>query len=117
MNFVTTTLGRILFAVPFGIFGLFHFMNAGAMKGMVPFPPQVVWIYVTGAALIAAAISIVINKKARLASLLLGAMLLIFVLSIHLPGVLGGDQSAMPNLLKDLSLSGAAFTFAGISKD
>ena len=117
MNFVTTTLGKILFAIPFGIFGIFHFMNADGMKGMVPFPPQLVWIYLTGAALIAASVSILINKKAKLSSLLLGVMLLVFALSIHLPSVIGGDQMSMPNLLKDLALSGAAFLYSGNAKD
>lgn len=117
MNFITKTLGRILYALPFGIFGLFHFMNASQMQGMVPFPPQIVWVYVTGAALLAACISIVINKKAKLASLLLGIMLLIFVLAIHLPNALGGDHAAVANLLKDAALAGAAFVIAGISKD
>ena len=117
MNFITTTLGRLLFAIPFGVFGIFHFLNANMMKDWVPIPPQIVWIYVTGAALIAASISMLINKKAKLASLLLGAMLLIFVLTLHLPGALGGDQMSMTNLLKDLALSGAAFMYSGHAKD
>jgi len=117
MNFITTTLGRLLFAIPFAVFGIFHFANASMMKGWVPFPPQIVWIYLTGTALIAASISMIINKKAKLASLLLGIMLLVFVLSIHLPAVLGGDQSAMTNLLKDTALAGAAFMYSGHAKD
>ena len=116
MNFLTTTLGRILFAIPFGVFGLFHLMNAQAMKGMVPFPPQIVWIYVTGLALIAATVSILIGKKAKLSSLLLGIMLLVFALSIHLVGAMGGDHTSVGNLLKDLSLAGAAFLYSGHAK-
>jgi hypothetical protein len=38
-------------------------------------------------------------------------MLLSFALMIHLPLLLSGDQSAMPSLLKDISLAGAAFFF------
>lgn len=122
MNAVLSTIGRILYALPFGVFGIMHLMNANAMEGMVPFPPRIVWIYVTGAALLAACISILINKKAKLASLLLGIMLIIFVLAIHLPGVINaGDQSAMQmsmaNLLKDMALSGAAFIYSSVAKD
>ncbi len=116
MNFVTTTLGRILFGLPFGIFGLFHFMNAESMKGMVPFPPQVLWVYITGLALVAASVSILINKKAKLASLLLGILLLVFVFAIHLKGAIGGDPSSTANLLKDMSLAGAAFLYSGHAK-
>jgi putative oxidoreductase len=104
-----TNLGRLLYAIPIAVFGLFHFMNADGMAGIVPIPGGVIWVYLTGLALIAAAVSIIIQKKASLATMLLGVMLLIFALSIHLPALIGGDQSVMPNLLKDIALSGAAF--------
>jgi len=112
------TFGHYLYALPFAVFGLFHFMNASNMAGMVPLPGGVFWVYFTGVALIAAAVSFVIRKKVRLAGILLGIMLIIFVLSIHLPGTLGADnpqamQMSMSSLLKDLALAGAAFFIAG----
>ena len=115
MNTLLGKIGRFVYAVPFAIFGIFHFMNAGAMSGMVPIPGGVFWVYLTGAALIAAAISIMIETYTRLACLLLGVMLIIFVLSIHLPGVMSGEmQPSMTNLLKDLALAGGAWFIAGI---
>ena len=120
MNILTTTGARLLYAVPMAIFGIFHFMNASSMSGMVPsfIPGGVLWVYVTGLALILAAISIIIQKKARLAGLLLAGMLIIFVLTMHLPG-LGGEnaQMAMVNMLKDIALAGAALAFAGQADD
>ncbi len=116
MNILTDKVGRILFALPFGIFGLFHFMNGSQMAGMVPIPGGVFWIYVTGAALLAASVAIIIEKKARLACVLLGVMLVIFALSIHLPGVIssgGEDAASMSNLLKDLALAGGAWALGG----
>lgn len=113
MHTLTSTGARIIYGVPFAIFGLFHFMNASAMAGMVPIPGGVIWIYLTGAALIAASISILIKKQARLACLLLALLLAIFALSIHLPGAINGDQASTSNFLKDLALSGAALGFAG----
>jgi len=113
MQTLTSTVARIIFAVPLAIFGLFHFMNGPAMAGMVPIPGGVFWVYLTGAALLAAAISILIKKQARLACLLLALMLTIFALSIHLPGALGGDQASVSSMLKDLALAGAALAFAG----
>ncbi|MCB0517091.1 MAG: hypothetical protein R2798_07195 [Chitinophagales bacterium] len=104
-------LGRYLFTLPILLFGVFHFMHGNAMIGMVPLPGGIFWVYFTGAALIAAAISILTGKYDRLASLLLGVMLLIFALSIHLPHVLAGDQAAMPNLLKDIALAGGAWLY------
>ncbi len=117
MKSTLSTLGRLLYAIPFAVFGLFHFMNAEGMAQMVPVPGGVFWIYLTGTAMIAASISIVIRKKSSLASLLLGALLLVFVLTIHLPMVLGGDQSAMGQLLKDLALAGASFFYSSTSED
>ncbi|OYU92621.1 MAG: DoxX family protein, partial [Bacteroidetes bacterium B1(2017)] len=85
-----TKLGRFLLAVPMAVFGILHFMAADAMAGMVPLPGGVIWVYVTGIALIGAGVSIIIQKKARLASTLLAVLLLIFVFAIHLPGALAG---------------------------
>ena len=115
MQLLTKTVSRYLFAIPFIIFGIFHFMNAGGMAGMVPgwLPGGVFWVYLTGLALIVAPISLFIGKKDKLAMLLLALMLVIFALLVHLPG----GQSSMPNLLKDLSLAGAALTWAGLAKD
>lgn len=114
MKALTGSVARIIFGLPFAIFGILHFMNASSMAGMVPLPGAVFWVYLTGIALIAASISILIEKYTRLACILLGVMLLIFVLTIHLPGVIGGEmQPNMPNLLKDLALAGGAWILAG----
>lgn len=104
-------VGRTLYGLPLLVFGLLHFMAAPMMAGMVPtfVPGGIVWVYITGVALILAALAIIANRLAPLASLLLGIMLLSFALTIHLPMLLGGDQNAMPNLLKDTALAGAAF--------
>lgn len=109
-------IAKYLIAIPAAIFGIFHFMGAESMAEMVPVPGGIIWVYLTGVALIAAAVAIVINKKARLAATLLGILLLVFVLTIHLPAVMtGGDggQMAMMSLLKDLMISGGVFLLAG----
>jgi putative oxidoreductase len=82
---------------------------------MVPIPGGVIWVYVTGAALLAAALSIIIGKKDKLATFLLGVFLLLTVFTIHLPGVMGdaNDPGPMTNLLKDFALAGAAWMYAG----
>lgn len=113
------TIGKIIFAIPLIMFGFGHLGNAGGMKGMVPsfLPAAEIWVYLTGLALILAAISIIINKKTKLATLLLGVMLLLFALLIHLPGMMSGDQISMAMFMKDLGLSGAAFFISGNSKN
>ena len=112
-------IGRIMFAVPFGMFGMMHIMMASNMTGMVPswVPGGVLWVYVTGMALVAAAISIIAKKQIYLASVLLAVLLGVFVMTIHLPALLGGDQMAMGGMLKDISLAGGALLIAGLFKD
>lgn len=113
MQVLTTIVARLLFALPMLIFGIFHFLSAGDMAGMVPIPGGVFWVYLTGLALIAAAIAIIIQKMGKLAAMLLALMLVIFALTIHLPGAMGdGGQTSVQNLLKDLALAGGALGFA-----
>ncbi len=119
MKILTTLVARILFGAPFAIFGLFHFMAASKMANMVPLPGGQFWVYVTGVALIAASIAILSKKMGKIAMLLLALMLIIFVVTIHIPSVMGAESQqammqSMTNLLKDIALAGGALTYAGI---
>ena len=107
-------VGRFLFALPLGVFGLMHFMRTDDLAGMVPIPGGAIWVYVTGLSLLAATAAILSGKHAVLATRLLGLMLLIFVVSMHLVAVIGGDQMAMSNVLKDTALAGGAFILSGV---
>lgn len=112
-------IGRYLYALPMIIFGLFHFLNATKMAGMVPIPGGVFWIYLTGLSLIAVGISIIIEKRDDWSSFLLAILLLVFVLTIHLPGALtGGEMSQMhiTDMLKDLGLAGGALIYLNSKK-
>jgi len=112
-------LGKYLFIIPMGIFGLMHMAMGDQMTGMVPswLPVPIAFVYLTGLGLIGATVALIINKKAKLAMTLLGVMLLIFVFTIHLVSLIGGDQMAMPMLLKDSSIAGAAFYIASELED
>jgi putative oxidoreductase len=117
MNIVAL-IGRIMFALPMIVFGFGHFSDANTMSGLVPayFPMPVMWVYATGAALILAAISILIQKMAQLSALLLGIMLLVFALTIWLPGMTSGDQAAMSSFMKDIAMAGGAFIISAHSR-
>ena len=107
-SFFPTRLAEILYALIMGFFGVTHFMNADIMSGMIPeFMPGdgKVWIYVTGAALIAAALAILINKFKKPACYLLAILLLIFVFTLHLKPAMDGNPAM---LLKDAGLAMAA---------
>lgn len=110
--------GKYLLAIPMAIFGLFHFISGSAMAGMVPaaIPGGVLWVYLTGIALIAASMAILLDKMAKLASVLLAVLLLVFVLVVHLKGAMAGDQSAIASLFKDVAIAGGALVFAGTRK-
>lgn len=109
-----STIGRFMFAIPFLIFGMMHFMKAGMMAGMIPswLPGGVFWVYLTGLALIAVAVSLMIKKMMKLSGTMLAALLLMFVMFIHIPMLVSGNemmmQMAMPNMLKDMALAGGA---------
>lgn len=96
------------------IFGVFHFMGANNMAGMVPsyFPGGVIWVYITGAASVLFAVSVIIGKYDKLAAVLLAALMLIYILTLHLPGAIGGDQASTVSLLKDLIIAAAGLMYA-----
>ena len=109
---ILSTIGRITFAVMFVIFGILHLTNGSIMGGMVPsyVPGGVFWVYLTGLGMVAAGVSIIINKYIKLATILLSTMLLIFVLTIHIPHLMNPAtaQMAMGGFLKDLAMAGAS---------
>ena len=113
-----TTLGRILFAVPFAVFGINHFLMTNYYLGMLTsfIPLGAYTIILTGIMLIAASISIITKKFIKQATLLLAFLLLIFILTIHIPHLFNGsDKTAtLIALFKDISLMGGSMMIAGI---
>ncbi|TAL68689.1 MAG: DoxX family protein [Bacteroidetes bacterium] len=105
-------IGRIVFALPFLVFGINHFIYAQMLSGIVPpyIPGGVIWVYITGAALIAASLSIAANKLVKVSGLLLALLLLMFILTLHIPGLSNPKmaQMAMAGLLKDTAMMGGA---------
>lgn len=110
-------LGRWLFAIPFALFGLTHFMRTEFFaSGVVPeyFPFRTAWVYITGISLIAASVSMLIGRYDKLAATLLGIQLFLVAILVHAPHAMQWEfrDTAIPNLLKDLSLAGAALMYA-----
>jgi len=121
-NTTISKIGTIFYALVIGFFGLNHFMNGTGMAKMVPsfLPGGVVWVYITGTCLLAAAIAFLINRQVRLAGILLALFLLLIVVTVHLPAVLnapddGSRRFPMVNLIKDTGLAAAALLVAGRS--
>jgi uncharacterized membrane protein len=108
--------GRLFFAIPLGVFAGEHFTLAKLMAPGVPFwiPAHLFWIYFVGVALVAAALSIVVKKYARLAATLLGIMMCLFVVLLHIPRVISNphDRISWAVALRELAFSSGAFAFA-----
>jgi putative oxidoreductase len=119
-NSTISRIGVILYALVIAFFGINHFISGNGMAGMVPsfLPGGVFWVYLTGAALILAAISFLIGKQTKLAGILLALFLVLIVLTVHLPSLIHApDEKAvnvpMINLIKDLGLAAGALIIAG----
>lgn len=109
-----------LLAVVMIRFGIYNFQHPHNMLTFVPpnLPGGITWVYVVGVAFILAAIAFITNKFVKLAGYLLALMLIIFVLTVHLPnfnqaGDVGERQDALINLLKDLAIAAFALHIAG----
>lgn len=118
IRLLTTKVARILFSIPFLIFGVMHLIAAQEMTQLIPgwIPGGVFWVYITGMCLIVASVSIITTIQGQIACKLLSVFLLSVIILIHIPG-LGNEaiaQLSMIGLLKDLGLLGGALTYVGI---
>lgn len=116
-----TSLGRILFAIPFGVLGLNHFVMKDYYLGIVTsFIPGLGFsIFLVGLILIGVFLSIIFNKYIKTSCFLLAGMLLIFILTIHIPNLWVPENKtiALIELMKDTALMGGALMIAGMSQN
>jgi putative oxidoreductase len=113
-----TTVGRILFALPFAIFGINHFLMMDYYIGMLTsfIPLGAYTIILTGIMLIVASVSIISKKFVKFSTIMLAALLFIFIVTIHIPHLfIEADRTVtLIALLKDISLLGGSLMIAGI---
>jgi uncharacterized membrane protein len=109
-------LGPVLFAVPLAVFGAEHLTALPTFAEMVPrwIPWHWFWALFVGLALIAAALSIAVQRVAALASALLGFMFGCFVLLMDIPGLAGTPHNrfAWTLMLRELAFGCCAFALA-----
>ena len=114
-------IGRILYALPFLVFGINHFVMfdyyMGVLSSFIPMGGYL--IILTGFIMIGASLSIIFKKFIQITSLTLAAMLFIFIMAIHIPNLFNEQNHivGLISLLKDASLMGAALLVAGVSKE
>jgi len=108
-------IGRVLFALPFGVMGVNHFLMKNYFLGIISsfIPGGGFTILLTGFILILACILIIMNKFIKTVCYSLAGLLLIFIVTIHIPGLSTSDwQIAFIELLKDTGLMGGAIMIA-----
>jgi uncharacterized membrane protein YphA (DoxX/SURF4 family) len=112
-----TRVGRLAFGVCALIFGGAHFVYMNNTAPLVPrwLPPtQEFWGYATGVGFVAAGVAILTGVQARLAAILLTAMLASFAVLVHAP-ILLADHSSHWNWSEsavNLAVVGAAWVVA-----
>ncbi len=129
---LTTKVARIIFAIPMLMFGFGHFANADMLASAIYHVggmPALILNYIAGAGLLLAGIALIINKKVRLASLLLALELFLFIVILHIPKMMGvgpveffGDEERMAmegmvHTFKDMGLMAGALILAGTAEE
>ncbi|TDH27985.1 DoxX family protein [Segetibacter sp. 3557_3] len=116
---IVSRIAIYLLAIVMIIFGIYHFLNPRELVGYVPafIPGGILWIYLVGAAFVLVALALITNRMVKLAGYVLATLLIIFILTIHLPNYLNaGDkemkQIALISLLKDAAIAGFALHVA-----
>jgi putative oxidoreductase len=123
MKINLTTIGRILFALPFGVLGISHFFMIDFYLGMINsfIPGMGFSIFLVGGFLIAASISIILNKMVKLSCWVLAFLLFLFIVTIHIPNLFNSDPHkstiAIIELMKDTGLLGGALMIAGLKEE
>lgn len=101
------------------VFGIFHFFYPRDLLVYVPLSlvGGIMWAYIVGVAFIIVGLSFLTNQFVKFTSYLLVIMLIIFILTIHVPNFMNtGDkemrQMALINILKDTAIAGFALHIA-----
>ena len=109
-------LGRVSLGIPIAVFGAEHLTSPQVIVQIIPawMPGKLFWTYIVGAALIAAAFSLIFRVWMRLAAALLGIMLFCFVAMIHLPNAVAAPHSriAWTIVARDSAFSAGAILLA-----
>jgi len=99
------------------ICGVQHFMYAGFVDTLVPawIPPgQRFWTCFAGVALIAGGAGLFVPKTVRLAAILSGVMIFLWVLLLYIPLAVGMKSAfELGGVFEALAISGVAFLVAG----
>lgn len=116
---IISRISIYMLAIVLILFGIFHFTYPRDLMAYVPSSLYggIVWAYIIGVAYILTGISFMTNQYVKFTGYLFAAMLLFFILTIHVPNYLhAGDkemqQLALISILKDLAIAGFSLHLA-----
>ena len=113
-------LGRVLFAVGMMALGIQALIRSAFVPALEPAPPwlggQPMLAWLGGLVLIAAGAAALLGWQARRAASILGALLLLWILLLHLPRLAMNPRNggAWTGAFECLALSGSAWVLAGL---
>jgi len=116
-------LGRYFFAFTLAVFGVDHFLYPKFVASLVPgwVGAPMFWTYFAGVALIAGGLGMMVRRVARPASLLVGAMIFLWLLMLHIPRAIADPYTNVGNewtsVFEALAFSGMAFMLAMLSPE
>jgi uncharacterized membrane protein YphA (DoxX/SURF4 family) len=112
-------LGRFCLGAFMILAGIQHFQFAEFVATLVPawIPGHFFWTYFAAVALIAGGVGLILPPTARLAAVLTGVMIFLWVLLLHIPRALAATGPQVRNewtaVFEALAMSGIAFVLAG----
>lgn len=113
-------LGPVFVAAPLAVFAAEHLVGARFIVQVIPpwIPAPLLFTYFVGVALLAAALSLTFKKYVRLSAPLLALMFFLFVLLIHIPGVVAHINSRLfwTIMLRDLTFAAGALALTATSR-
>lgn len=115
------TVGRWLVALAAAVFGVEHFLHPNGLPGVPLIKQMPGWVpgqtlidYVTGAALLAVAASVLLNRKTRAVAACVGGWILLLVLVIYGPVlILALSDHATPVQVEGINYFADTLLFAG----
>ena len=113
-----TSLGSLFFCITIVTYGCFHFAYPEGVVGLFPkwIPYPVFWTYFFGVVLVLNGLAIVFRIKLRLAGILLSAILIMFLVIIHIPLAIadpwGANAFQLTRIFGALAFSATAYLIA-----
>ncbi|HEY4324528.1 MAG TPA: hypothetical protein VGN20_11095 [Mucilaginibacter sp.] len=111
--------GRVFFCTTMILYGICHFFYTQPISTLVPnwIPGHIFWTYFAGVALIGLGFAIVLRIRLQIAAMLLGAIILIWLIILHIPMAIadpwGNKANSIVSSFSALAFIGTAFVIAG----